>query len=298
VAQRHATVDPDNAATADLDEDADAAGPPQASTGSARSLLLTVLAELVAPEGDKPWTASLLYVLTRQGIEERTARRAIARAAAAGWITAHQVGREVQWELTSDGRKLIRSGVRRIGSMRQSSSWDGQWLIVLVTVPHMQRSVRRKLYAALSWEGFGNPTPGVWLSPHLDRQEGAGQIIHDLGLRDSTLTFAGTSLAIGLREDEVVAQAWDLDAVRAEYEQLILRYSGLRPEPGDPMLFTHIQMVNEWQRIPFLDPQLPDALLPDWIGRRAAVVFGELRARWHDGALARWHEVAEETAPS
>ena len=126
----------------------------------------------------------------------------------------------------------------------------------------------------------------------------AGQIIHDLGLRDSTLTFAGTSLAIGLREDEVVAQAWDLDAVRAEYEQLILRYSGLRPEPGDPMLFTHIQMVNEWQRIPFLDPQLPDALLPDWIGRRAAVVFGELRARWHDGALARWHEVAEETAPS
>lgn len=299
MARRQAAADPDDDPVGmSLDDDAESGTPPQASTGSARSLLLTVLAELVAPEKDRVWTASLLYVLTRLGIEERTARRAIARAAAAGWIAPHRDGREVQWELTDEGRQLIRSGARRIDSVRKSSSWDGNWLIVLVTVPHMQRSVRRKLYAALSWEGFGNPTPGVWVSPHLSRQEGAKQIINDLGLRDSTLAFAGTALPIGLREDEIVTQAWDLDAVRAEYEQLILRYSGMRPDPGDPMLLTHIQLANEWQRVPFLDPQLPDALLPDWIGRRASVVFSDLKARWQEGSRARWREVVKETAPS
>jgi phenylacetic acid degradation operon negative regulatory protein len=281
-------------ATAEIDDNAENA--PQANTGSARSLLLTVLAELVAPQSDKVWTASLLYILLRLEVEERTARRSIARAAESGWIRPQRDGREVAWELTPEGRQLIRSGARRIDSVRKTSSWDGSWLIVLVTVPHMQRAVRRKLHAALSWEGFGNPQPGVWVSPHLNRQEGAWQIINSLGLRDSTLAFAGAALPLGLREDEIVARAWDLDAVRAEYEQLILRYSGLRPGPGDPTLLTHIQMANEWQRIPFLDPQLPDALLPDWIGRRAAVVFAELQAKWQAPARDRWREIAKETS--
>jgi phenylacetic acid degradation operon negative regulatory protein len=285
-------------AAADAADQAAGAGRPQVSAGSARSLLLTVLGELVMPNSDTVWTASLLYVLTGLGIEEQTARQAIARGAAAGWITPHRRGREVQWELTAEGRRLIESGRERVYSMSEASPWDGNWLIVLVTIPQTHRAVRKKLYGALSWEGFGNPTPGVWVSPHLDRQTGAQQVINELGLRESTLVFAGASLPVGLREDEIVARAWDLEGVRAQYEQLIIRYSGLRPAPGDPLLFAHVQLVNEWQRFPFLDPQLPGALLPDWIGRRAAVVFTQLRAEWYEDAQARWREVVKETAPS
>lgn len=291
MAQRGAVADPAGQAVS--------AGRPQVSTGSARSLLLTILGEFVMPNTNSVWTASLLYVLTGLGIEEQTARQAIARGAAASWITAHRHGREVQWELTGAGRRLISSGAERIYSMSaKAAPWDGNWLILLVSIPQSQRAVRKKLYGALSWEGFGNPTPGVWLSPHSDRQAGAQQIINDLGLRESALAFVGGSLAVGLREDEIVARAWDLDGVRAEYEQLLIRFSGLRPPPGDPLLFTHVQLVNEWQRFPFLDPQLPEALLPDWIGRRAAVVFTQLRAEWYEDAQARWREVVMETTPS
>jgi len=268
------------------------------SAGSARSLLLTVLGELVMPNANSAWTASLLYVLTRLGIEEQTARQAIARGAAAGWISARRQGREVRWELTGAGRRLIETGAERVVSMSAGAEpWDGRWVIVLVSIPQSQRAVRKKLYGALSWEGFGNPTPGVWLSPHPERQAGAQQIIDDLGLRESTLAFVGTLAPMGLRNDEIVARAWDLDGVRAEYEELIIRYSGLRPPPGDPLLLTHVQLVNEWQRFPFLDPQLPDALLPNWIGRRAAVVFAQLRAEWYEEAQARWREVVAETVP-
>jgi phenylacetic acid degradation operon negative regulatory protein len=287
------------AAAVDSADGAVGGGRAQLSVGSARSLLLTILGELVMPNTNSVWTAALLYVLTRLGIEEQTARQAIARAAAAGWITARRQGREVQWELTSAGRRLIETGAERVYSMSaRAEPWDGRWVIVLVSIPQAHRAVRKKLYGALSWEGFGNPTPGVWLSPHPERQSGAQQIIDDLGLRESTLAFIGTLAPMGLREAEIVTKAWDLDGVRAEYEQLIVRYSGLRPPPGDPLLLTHLQLVNEWQRFPFLDPQLPEALLPNWIGHRAAVVFTQLRAEWSADAHARWREVVKETAPS
>jgi phenylacetic acid degradation operon negative regulatory protein len=62
--------------------------------GSARSLLLTVLGELVWPTGKPVWTWALLYVLKGLGVEEQTARQAIARAALSGWIEAERHGRE------------------------------------------------------------------------------------------------------------------------------------------------------------------------------------------------------------
>src|SRR6202034_2771125 len=115
----------------------------------------------------------------------------------------------------------------------ESSPWDGNWLILLVSIPQQQRAVRKKLYGALSWEGFGNPTPGVWLSPHPDRQAGVEQVIGSLGLRESTLAFVGSSLSIGLPDAAIVRRAWDLDEVTARHQQLLVRFSGMTAETGD-----------------------------------------------------------------
>lgn len=269
----------------------------QVSTGSARSLLLTVLGDLVKPNSNSVWTSSLLYVLTGLGIEDQTARQAIARGSSAGWFTGERHGREVQWHLTPEGRKLIDEGAERVFSMSAAPEpWDGNWLIVLVTIPQGQRAARKKLYGALSWEGFGNPTPGVWLSPHPDRREGVQRIIDELGLQKSTLAFVGRSLPVGLTETDIVEQAWDLNEVVEHYEAFLLRFSGLRPAPGDSVLFTYVELVNEWQRFPFLDPQLPEELLPQWIGRRAAAVATELRDKWYEDAQARWTEVVQRTS--
>jgi phenylacetic acid degradation operon negative regulatory protein len=147
---------------------------PGLSAGSARSVLLTVLGELVWPENRPVWTSALLYVLRGLGIEEQTARQAIARGAAAGWITGERHGREVRWSLTPAGQKLIKEGAARVTAMAAADTgWDGRWLALLVTIPHTHRTARKRLYAGLTWAGFGNPTPGVWVSPHPDRQEEA-----------------------------------------------------------------------------------------------------------------------------
>ncbi|HWE90068.1 MAG TPA: PaaX family transcriptional regulator C-terminal domain-containing protein [Pseudonocardiaceae bacterium] len=267
------------------------------AAGSARSMLLTVLAELVYPNREPVWTSALLRVLAGVGIEPQTGRQAIARTAAAGWITAQKRGREVRWELTDRAVRLIEDGAARVYSLHSDDrQWDGRWLILFVTIADAQRTARKRLYSALSWEGFGNPTPGVWLSPHPDRESRARRVIEDLGLADSTLAFIGTASAIGLTEDAIVAQAWDLSDVATRYEQLLIRYSGLKAEPGDAALYTHIRLVNEWQRFPFLDPQLPEKLVPDWIGRRAARIFYQSRSAGYEAAQLRWREIASDDA--
>lgn len=271
---------------------------PAITAGSARSILLTLLGELVYPNKQPVWTSSLLYMLVGMGVEQQTARQAIARAASSGWITAQRQGREVRWDLTESGTRLIERGAARVYSLhRETQPWDGNWLVLLVTITEAQRSVRKRLYTSLTWEGFGNPTPGLWLSPHTEHQPRAQRVIDELELKDSTVAFVGKASAVGQREEDLVREAWDLADVTVKYEQLIINFSGLEPSPGDPLLFTHVRLVNQWQHFPFMDPQLPEELLPNWIGRRAAVMFHQLRSAWYDDAQARWQEVVKETSP-
>ena len=60
------------------------------------------------------------------------------------------------------------------------------------------------------------------------------------------------------------------------------------------MLFAHVQVVSAWQRSPFRDPQLPEELLPDWIGHRASIRLASLRDQWSDAVHARWREINSE----
>lgn len=262
-------------------------------------MLVTVLGELVEPVGDPVWTAALLHVLTGMGFEDRAARQAIDRAGDAGWIEPTRFGRNVRWQLTPAGQKLIARGTERVQSLSTPPpQWDGDWLVLMVTLPGNRRAVRKRLYAALSWEGFGNPTPGVWLSPHTDRLADASAIIDELDLHDTTLAFVGPSARIGLDDATIVERAWDLAEVAASYEQLLSDFSERRPTSGDGLLFSHLALVNEWQRFPFLDPQLPDELLGNWIGNRAATLFEQRRAEWTFAARARWQEVVAAAEPA
>lgn len=267
--------------------------------GSARSVLLTVMGELVGRDGDPVWTAALLHVLTGLGLEEQTARQAIARGAAAGWITGEKRGREVRWQLTEAGADLIEDTRNRAESLTSLVDvWDGNCLILIVSVPQQQKAVRKRLYSSLKWAGFGNPMPGCWASPHVERAAEVQRVIRDLGLEDSTIGFVGRTWNIGLTDHEIVRRAWDLDEVADRYEKLLSTFEDLEPAPGDDLLLTYLTLLHEWQEFPYMDPQLPHDLLPDWIGERANEVFLELRKKWLTGAHERWREVVEMTAPT
>jgi phenylacetic acid degradation operon negative regulatory protein len=265
---------------------------------SARSLLLTLLGEHVYPGKQATWTASLLYVLRGLGVEEQSARQAIARCAAAGWIEGERRGRDACWRLTPRGRVLVGESIERVYSLNEKRGpWDGRWLVLLVSIPHQQRAARKHLYSALSWAGFGNPTPGVWLTPHTERADEAREVVSDLGLARSTLSFVGNSASIGLSDDEIVRRAWDLDDIAARYQALLDRYTDARPAAGDDVLFMQIELTCALGRLPFFDPQLPEELLPGWIGREALSRLTDRRTSWFQAGHERWKRVVSRTTP-
>ena len=71
---------------------------------SARSLLLTVLGEFVLPRPEPVWTQTLIDVLAELGVEQKSARQALARTAAEGLLASDRSGRRVRWSLSTSGR--------------------------------------------------------------------------------------------------------------------------------------------------------------------------------------------------
>jgi phenylacetic acid degradation operon negative regulatory protein len=265
--------------------------------GSARSLLFTILGELVWPTGESVWTATLVHLLRGLGVEEQTARQAIARAAASDWITAARLGREVSWSLTPKLRQIFESGSLRVYSLSDSfSQWDGRWLAVLPTIPASHRAARRPLYAGLTWAGLGNPAPGLWVTPHVERVAEIRELVGRLDLQRHTVSFAGTVEAIGLDQREIVDRGWDLASLREHYEQVQGIISSLAPQTPDEKLFESIRLSNEYQVLPRTDPQLPEALLPGWIGRQVARHIEALRAQWRPVAQTLFAEIDAESS--
>jgi phenylacetic acid degradation operon negative regulatory protein len=256
---------------------------------SARSLLLTVLGEFVLPRPEPVWTQTLIDVLAELGVEQKSARQALARTAAEGLLASDRSGRRVRWSLSTSGRRLLTDGAARIyGFGTRTTAWDGRWLVLLVSVPESRRQLRHRLRTRLAWAGLGSPTPGVWVTPDPAKQDEVARVIADLELTAVTSSFVGPFGAIGAERD-VVAQAWDLAGIEGAYADFLATFGSAAPATPSEVMTAQIHLVHAWRRFPFLDPSLPGELLPaGWAGARAAALFGTLHARWDGPAVRRW----------
>lgn len=261
---------------------------------SARSLLLTVLGEFVLPGGHPVWTAAFLEALGLLGVEEKAIRQALARSAAEGWLEGDRHGRRTSWRLTPAGRRLLTDGTERIyGFGRPMSDWDGQWLMVLASVPETNRRLRHLLRTRLSWNGLGNLAPGVWVSPHPEREQDVREVLHEIGVGDTSTIFIG-HLGDLSEARHVARRAWNLDEIELAYEDFTDEVRALRPGNDAESFAAHTKLVQEWRRFPFLDPGLPPELLPPaWNGAQAVVLFHERHATWRPIADRQWQAMTE-----
>jgi phenylacetic acid degradation operon negative regulatory protein len=260
---------------------------------SARSLLLTVLGEFVLPAAEPVWTSTIVEVLDSLGVEEKSARQALARTAADEWLASERVGRSVRWSLTASGRRLLTEGAERIYAFgTPAPPWDGRWLILYVSVPESKRRLRHRLRTRLTWAGFGSPGPGMWISPRPDREKEVHAVVDGFGLDDGAMSFTARFAAIG-SEPEMVSRAWDLDVVAAQYAGFVDVFGDLDPMTDHDIMLAQTRLVHEWRRFPFLDPRLPAELLPaGWIGDQARELFAGRHAAWAEGAQRRWRELS------
>ena len=272
-------------ADSDLDDNA--------PTSTARSVLITVLGDLVEPYGQPVRTASLLYVMAGLGFGEQAARQAIARTRASGLIAPQRIGRETAWSLTDRAHELFTAGEHRVFSADiDVTQWDGQWLVVNVPIPESHRATRKKLYSALRWAGFGNPTAGIWVSPHVSRAGEVAAILDSLDLTSSSVSFIGTIAVAGISETELVSRSWDLAAAERRYLELVEQFDSSEFAAGDDLLTTHLQLADALRSMTYMDPRLPEVLLPHWTGLDAAKRLRDLRIEWTPAAHARWRDIA------
>jgi phenylacetic acid degradation operon negative regulatory protein len=265
-----------------------------AGAESARGLLFTILGEFVLPGGGHGWTSAFIEVLGRLGVEEKASRQALMRTAADGWLTSERVGRRTQWRLTDNAEHLLTEGAERIyGFTGSMQNWDRRWLLVLARVPETERPARHLLRTRLSWAGFGNPSPGLWISAYTDRIAEVEQVLKGAGVFDDAQIFVaehqgGGDLAA------MVRLAWDLDAIEDSYEEFITGFSNASPK--DP-LTRLIELVHAWRRFPWIDPGLPREFLPvRWSGVQAAKLFARRHAKWSADATAEWRGINSEVA--
>ena len=264
-----------------------------AGTDSARSVLFTVLGELVLPTGGEAWTSAFIDVFGRLGVEEKAARQALMRTAADGWLSPERIGRRTVWRLTPAAERLLRDGTERIfGFTAAAADWDGRWTVVIARTPETERSARHVLRTRLRWAGFGNVMPGVWVSPRSDRDDEVRQILAEVigsGPPDGYLFTAeyqgGSSLAA------MVGNAWDLGELTREYDEFTGAFGG--QVSSDPLVRV-IDLVHAWRRFPWIDPGLPAQFLPaPWAGTTAHALFARLHAEWADEARAEWKQLQD-----
>ncbi len=258
-----------------------------ARRGGAKALLLTVLGEFVAPTNDDVWTSTLVAAAHSLGIGEKNARQAIARMGEQGLIEASRHGRTVRWGLTARGRTLLESGARRIYSFGTGSvGWDGEWLVAHCAVAESQRGVRSDLRKRLGFLGFGELSPTLLISPHGERESELRVVLAELGLMaDSVVLRSRTG---GPTEDiDLANRAWNLSDLGASYAEFSSGMSAVIPTSPSDHFRALVELVHDWRRFPFVDPELPTQLLPtDWAGHEAAQVFHRQRSAWSAPAQA------------
>jgi phenylacetic acid degradation operon negative regulatory protein len=254
-------------------------------------MLFTLLGELALPGDGAAWTSAVLAVFERLGVAEKATRQALMRTANAGWLTAAKSGRRTRWLLTPAATRLLTDGARRIYSFGPAREWDGQWVLVQVRVPEADRRARHVVRTRLAWAGFGSLGPGLWISPHADRQAEAVRVLRAAGAGDDAHVF--TARRTGLSDTRaMVAAAWDLPQLEAEYERFIAEFRA--PVPADPLL-RQLELVHAWRRFPALDPALPRELLPPrWSGTVAAELFADRHARWAGDARREWQRLNQQ----
>jgi phenylacetic acid degradation operon negative regulatory protein len=265
-------------------------GPGPARGASARAYLLILLGEYALGRGETAWTHTVIEALGLVGFEEKAARQALTRTAASGLLTSGRVGRRTRWRITPAGHDALTAAKHRLFAAGPERDWDGDWLILLTTVPENHRNLRHRLRVSLGWAGFGSIGPGVWLSPHPSHAAEARHVLESLGE-----PVHGTLLHARLDDPDerhrLVTQAWDVAELDREYRAFVHRFAPVRPASPGQALAELAHLVYHWRRLLLADPGLPPNLLPpQWSGEQARQLLLDRHQQWHQKARTWWQQ--------
>jgi phenylacetic acid degradation operon negative regulatory protein len=242
-----------------------------------------MLGEYLLARPDGVWQETLIDALEALDYKTQAARQALARSVTGGWLRSERRGRRSRIYLTAETEEMLRSGAERIYGFGEPWEWNGQWLLVVLRVPETRREVRHQLRTRLAWLGFGSLGGGLWITPHGDRERELAGLAGE-GSAAELLSFRAQPGMLG-KPEKVIGEVWELDAVAAAYRQFVERFGSMKPRTPAAVFRAQTLLVHAWRKFPFLDPDLPESMLPEgWPRQEAVELFHQRHATWHDPA--------------
>jgi phenylacetic acid degradation operon negative regulatory protein len=281
----------------------------------AKSLIVTVWGDSIAPRGGAVWLSGLMALLEPFGINERLVRTSVYRLAKEGWLIARQEGRRSLYRLTRQGERRFEHAYRRIYMPPAADPWDGSWHLVIAPPAAIAESTRRELRKELEWDGFGVVGPGLFARPASPAGEsGLRETTRALGVAGNVAVVTAQALPGGVGSIAMLTkECWDLKSIAGDYRGFIARFrgvaralgSGADPSPQQCFVLRTL-LIHEFRRVTLHDPQLPAELLPsDWPEAGAYALCRDLYRLTHERAerflaatLAGSREGSGSAAPS
>ncbi|MBV9273335.1 MAG: phenylacetic acid degradation operon negative regulatory protein PaaX, partial [Verrucomicrobia bacterium] len=248
----------------------------------AKSLVVTVFGDAIAPYEDRIRLKSLIQLLEPFEVNERLARTSVFRLVKEDWLRGKRNGRESFYQLTESGRRRLWHAYEKIYE-RKVDAWNGTWTLIMIASAKFPLQCRKRLREELEWEGFRQLVPHVFGHPRipdnvlaelLDREEVRGNVI--------TFNDSKANQVPDLRQ--VIEQRWAIDSVVRRYRSFLQDFGRIQrliaqPEALSPeQWFTiRILMIHAYRRAVLHDPLLPGDLLPyPWIGDDAYRLAGQI----------------------
>lgn len=249
-----------------------------------RSLIVTAYGLYAREAGAWLSVAAVIRLMAACGVDAPAVRSAIFRLKRRNLLKAQKVEGAAGYALPSDAIQILREGDRRIFERRRATMSDG-WILAVFSVPEAEREKRHQIRSRLSWLGFGTVAAGLWIAP-----------AHLLGESRAVVTRTGLDAYVTLFEARYVGFAelktmvplwWDLPRLDSLYGDFLARYepllaaypTGVETDP-ERTFADYMTVLNDWRRLPYLDPGLPtDLLPPTWHGIAAAETFEALHER-------------------
>lgn len=238
----------------------------------ARAAVFDVYGDHLADQAYWAPISAVVTLLQTCQIAAPATRTAVSRMTAQGWLepmTRHGVR---GYAATAVGRDRLAEAWVRI-YRPAAPDWDGRWHVVVTARP-VDRTQRERVTATLGYLGYGRLAPQTWIAARSSPELSTALS----GLQIGYSTFSTTDLK---DSRELLARTWDLSELASSYQAFADDTAALGARLGTGLspaeaYALRAGLVHRWRKFLFVDPALPEEVLPSpWPGQLARDLFLE-----------------------
>lgn len=255
---------------------------------SPRDAVVTLFGGYLRAVGNWIAIADMVVLLDVLGIDEQSARSTIARLKRSGLLDAARHHGAAGYSASTELLGILAEGDVRLFQSQIAADLADGWVLVIFSVPETERHRRHQLRSRLTGLGCGPLTAGVWMAPRrvsadvrrtLDRLDLAK---YSWLFEGSHVGFADLQRAGDGRDDdrtdlrELVDRTWDIGQMSRHYAQFTARTERMLARwsrgPHDPRtaFVDFTRLLEDWRRLAYQDPGLPDEVSSCATERRAS----------------------------